>query len=334
MKRLSYLVRALSLSILAAVMTQLCLIAPACAGTHSETGTQYGIHGVKSYATQRHGPDGDIFLDPYFLPFLEQSKGLKLVDVGCGAGPWAIYAARHGAKVSCIDIQPEMIDIAKQDAKKEKVYQDIQFAVGDAADLPYSDQSYDHGISINVGCNIPSSNTSTKGLNAHFGELARVIKPKGRLVVTAPASFDVVFSRDQTYTSAIESIKAVLNQIPVDPQDEDVVNHLNQLDSILRATFKIEGGQVKLVENEMTLKPGDKIWRKIPGLTVPNYYHSESEYMDAASKSGFKLVKVQKPTFENLDDWYDHLLDDKALAKLSQEYVTHNAFVIYEFEKA
>src|SRR5579872_1850499 len=78
-----------------------------CFGT---SGTNYGKEGAEAYAFNRHGPDGSILLDPYFVPYLENLEGKRMLDAGCGAAPWAIYAANHGAEVFGIDIQKGMIE--------------------------------------------------------------------------------------------------------------------------------------------------------------------------------------------------------------------------------
>ena len=302
------------------------------AGHHQEKGTNYSNEGAQLYATHRHGTDGDILLDPYFIPFLNETQGLTLIDVGCGAGPWAIHAAKKGAKVTCIDYQSNMIELAKQHAAKENI-NTIDYAVGDAASLPYLDNTYDRGISINVGCNLPSSTDMTSGLTAHFEELYRVLKEKGRLIVTAPASFGTVFSINQKNEVSLKQINNVLNDIPSYPRNDDITKHLNRLDTILRATFRLESDRIRLVKNEGELNPGDVIWRKIPGLTVPNYYHPESEYLEAAKRSGFKLVAVDKPTFKNDEDWLSYQSKHGNNVGLSKLYISHNPFVIFDFEK-
>ena len=59
---------------------------------HTERGTLYGSESVAAYDRMRHGPDGALFLDPYFMPFLINIEGKTLLDAGCGAGPWSVFA--------------------------------------------------------------------------------------------------------------------------------------------------------------------------------------------------------------------------------------------------
>src|SRR5690349_6768870 len=105
---------------------------------HTTSGTEYGSEGSKAYARVRHGPDGTLFLDPYFIPFLESLNGKVLLDAGCGAAPWAIYAARNGATVYGIDIQPHMIEQGNQAVLESKLENKVFLKIGDVANLPYS----------------------------------------------------------------------------------------------------------------------------------------------------------------------------------------------------
>ncbi len=56
-------------------------------------------------------------------------KPCKTVDLGCGAGNYAIYLATRGFDVTGIDISPTAIKIAKENAKKKKVK--VNFLVAD-----------------------------------------------------------------------------------------------------------------------------------------------------------------------------------------------------------
>ena len=170
---------------------------------HTEAGTSYGDHGIDTYAKMRHGADGKLFLDPYFLPYLKETEGQSLLDAGCGAGPWAIFAADHGAMVYGIDIQENMIEKAKLAALEAKVEDKTRFEVGDVGHLPYPNDFFDKAISLNVGCNLPS-------LESHIKELKRVIKKGGSALLTAPSSFGIVFT-DGTHS------------------DEKVIEHIHQL---------------------------------------------------------------------------------------------------------
>lgn len=87
-------------------------------GCHTDRGTDYSEKAVLAYAESNHGPDGALFLDPYFKKDLEALNREKVLDAGCGAAPWAIYAASNGGDVYAVDIQENMIIEAQRAAQK------------------------------------------------------------------------------------------------------------------------------------------------------------------------------------------------------------------------
>ena len=97
---------------------------------------------------------------------------MKLLDVGCGSGQTAIPAVRSGMDVTGIDIASNLIECARERARIEG--HDIRFDIGDAADLPYADASYDVVISLIGAMFAPDYQQTAK-------EIARVTRPGGRL---------------------------------------------------------------------------------------------------------------------------------------------------------
>lgn len=73
---------------------------------HTDKGTAYGNRGIQTYAETKHGPDGAVFLDPYFIPYLLEGDGELVLDAGCGAGPWALLAAEEGARSMALISNP------------------------------------------------------------------------------------------------------------------------------------------------------------------------------------------------------------------------------------
>lgn len=313
---------------------------PASAKAHREGGTDYGTNASK-YATARHGPDGAQFLDPVFLRNLDNLNGLNVIDIGCGAGPWAVYAANQGAKVFGIDYQMGMLKNAKKAVTEADVDGKVILANADGAALPAANNEFSLALSINVGCNLPNTSTVNSrevGFEPHFQEMARVLKEGGQAVVTAPTSFGEVFTRgDKLETEVATAIQKELDKIG-NSQDAAVIkSHLDKLDNVYRATFAWRNDKWVLITDESQLKSGETIWRKLPGLTVPNFYHHESEYVQAAEKAGLKVAEVHHKLFKTEFEREQYNNTVPAEKQLGPEYCAEAGgkppFVVYVFEK-
>src|SRR3989442_663679 len=70
-----------------------------------------------------------------FIARLALRSGESVLDVACGTGNLAIPAARAGARVTGIDIGPNLIAEARLEARTAGCI--IAFEVGDAEALPY-----------------------------------------------------------------------------------------------------------------------------------------------------------------------------------------------------
>lgn len=303
--------------------------------SHNVTGTSYGEEGIARYALHRHGPDGAILLDPYFIPYLENIEGKDVLDAGCGAAPWAIYAALHGGKVFGIDIQQKMIEQGLKAVQKANLSHKVDLVVGDVALLPCPSDFFDLAISINVGCNLPSTPSDSikpTGLGFHLKEMRRVLRQGGQAILTAPASFATVFANSSDHQTILNHIFTVLSSLSENPSSDEIISRLNELTEIYRATFVVRNGRLTLVTDEHQLQSGEDIWRKLPGLTVPNRYHSETEYLQEIEAAGFKVKQQIHPKFQSEEELFNYNRSMPENAQMGQEYVEHNPFIIFYLE--
>jgi len=106
-------------------------------------------------------------------------EGDIVLDLGSGAGFDCFLASKRvgsSGKVIGVDMTPEMIERAKQNAKKYN-YKNVEFKLGDIEDLPLKDKSIDAIIS---NCVI---NLAPDKLRV-FKEAYRVLKDGGKMYVS------------------------------------------------------------------------------------------------------------------------------------------------------
>jgi SAM-dependent methyltransferase len=127
------------------------------------------------------GSYGDVSY--YLLPassHLVKSTNLQsdelVLDVACGNGITAITARKQNAKVTGLDLTPELLAWAREDAAIAKV-NDIEWKEGDAEDLPFDDDSFDVVLSSFGHMFVPRPEICAS-------ELVRVTKSGGRIGFT------------------------------------------------------------------------------------------------------------------------------------------------------
>ena len=99
--------------------------------------------------------------------------GMRILEIGTGAGFLAILCQQQGAQVTGIDLSPEMIQSAKQNALHFNM--NVNFQVMDAEHLHFDDACFDLIISRNVTWLLPDT-------KAAYQEWLRVLKPNATLI--------------------------------------------------------------------------------------------------------------------------------------------------------
>ncbi len=110
---------------------------------------------------------------------VDPHPGQRVLDVACGSGTAALIAERRYCDVAGIDYVPSLIDRAT--ARAQANGQAIDFRVGDAQELPFSDDRFDVVLSVYGVQFAPDQERA-----AH--ELLRVCKPGGKIGLAGPIS--------------------------------------------------------------------------------------------------------------------------------------------------
>lgn len=90
----------------------------------------------------------------------------------------AVELARRGAEVTSVDALEAEVAVWRSLARARR---GLSFEVADGRQLPFPDRSFDHAYSISVLEHVQGT-----GDGEVLSELARVVRPRGRVVVTLP----------------------------------------------------------------------------------------------------------------------------------------------------
>jgi len=105
--------------------------------------------------------------------------GEQVLDVGCGTGTLAMEVQRRVSRAGRVaGVDPGIQQIARARAKAARRHVPIEFQIGVIERLPFPEQTFDVVLSTLMMHHLPTS-LKRQGLS----EIARVLKPGGRLVI-------------------------------------------------------------------------------------------------------------------------------------------------------
>lgn len=114
--------------------------------------------------------------DPRELAFeaVAEAAPERVLEVGGGPGELAAHIAHElGCRVTMVDISPRMVELAHG--------RGVDARVGDVQELPFADESFDCAVAAWMLFHVPD-------LDRGLSELARVLRPGGRLVAVTNAA--------------------------------------------------------------------------------------------------------------------------------------------------
>src|SRR5215470_14433099 len=109
-----------------------------------------------------------------FYEQLDIPAGCQLLDVACGSGQVALWAARDGVKATGVDIAPNLVQRAQARARAEGLH--ARFMEGDAEALPFEDATFDVVTSLVGAMFAPRPELVAR-------ELLRVCSPGGTIAM-------------------------------------------------------------------------------------------------------------------------------------------------------
>jgi SAM-dependent methyltransferase len=125
------------------------------------------------YRELTDGPD----IEQAVFDAVAEAPPAKLLDAGCGIGDIGVRIAEElGTQVVAVDTSPRMVQIAKE--------RGLEASLADVQQLPFADGEFDCVLAAWVLYHVPDR-------EAAIAELARVLKPGGRLVAATLAAENV-----------------------------------------------------------------------------------------------------------------------------------------------
>ena len=107
-----------------------------------------------------------------FVRRVRPRKGESILDMAGGTGDVAFRLARDGARVMVADINPDMLEVGRQRARKRRI-EGLAWAIENAETLSFGDAAFD-GYTIAFGIR------NVTDIGAALGEAHRVLKTGGR----------------------------------------------------------------------------------------------------------------------------------------------------------
>jgi SAM-dependent methyltransferase len=115
---------------------------------------------------------------PRLREILEPRPGERILEVGPGTGYYTLEVAewvKPDGQIDILDLQQEMLDHTMREAGLRGLA-NVTPTQSDATQMPYEDGTYDAAFLVTVLGEIPDQEVALR-------ELARVLRPGGRLVV-------------------------------------------------------------------------------------------------------------------------------------------------------
>ena len=101
------------------------------------------------------------------------SKGMNILDVGCGTGTHLELYRRYQCNLYGIDLSPSMLEVARA-----RLGDSAQLDPGDATNMPYEDHKFDLIISM-----LSLHEMAEQTRSGVLSEMRRVLKDDGRILL-------------------------------------------------------------------------------------------------------------------------------------------------------
>ena len=142
-----------------------------------------------------------VFTDQEILDRIRVAAGLtpqsRVLDLACGPGIVTAALAPYAGAVTALDLTPAMVARARQRSQTDGL-DNVHCALGLAEGLPFADRAFDVIVNRSALHHFPHP-------EAALTEMARVLRPAGRMVISDVVSSDV--AEESTLHNALEILR-------------------------------------------------------------------------------------------------------------------------------
>ncbi|NHJ04534.1 MAG: methyltransferase domain-containing protein [Candidatus Heimdallarchaeota archaeon] len=180
------------------------------------------------------------------IALADVQEGETIVDLGSGAGIDCFLAANRAGiegKVIGVDMTPEMIDLARENAFKGN-YKNVEFRLGEIEHLPIANNVADLIIS-NCVINLASDKEQV------FREAYRVLKPGGRIIIS-----DIMFAKTlpEKVSTALKGMASCVSRAVIAEEYLETIKRAGFTDVEIIDRYTIQRKEQKLTKKEQNEK--------------------------------------------------------------------------------
>lgn len=203
-------------------------------------------------------------------------QSINVLDVGTGPGFFAILLTELGFHVTAVDMTPEMLDEARQNAGV--LAEKIDFREMNAEDLCLPEDSYDVVVSRNLTWNLPHPEKA-------YSEWHRILRPGGLLL-----NFDSNWYRylfDETAREKYEADRASSAELGLG--DQNVGENFDVMEDIARSMplsdIKRPEWDISILSRlGFNVTTDTDIWKKVWTIQEQSNFSSTPMFMVSAVK--------------------------------------------------
>ena len=221
-----------------------------------------------------------------------------VLDIACGKGQSIfLLAEEYGCRAVGIDLSARKIAGAAAGARERNVSNGVYFLVSDAEELPFNDASFDVVLSECSFSVLPSKEKAAS-------EIARVLKPGGRLVMT-----DIVLGTGRTGRVSDELAPNVDLTLPCIAGAQSVAGYIKifEANGLCDAYVEDHSKELKKIGYQIAMTFGG--WKEFLQVLSSELCHASfgkqeagglcsvepSRKVFAAGRLGYALIRVTKP---------------------------------------